>query len=114
MGGAWFAVEPRGDTPERRNIYEALHAGTPVIFTSPVAPPLRLPSWDGVAIDTSMQPWHSDEPPHLPTLRSHEVERALSQYDDQVADFEAAREVLMWGTPAFQRRLRLVVADVFS
>ena len=31
---AKFALNPRGDTPERRSIYEALHAGTPVIFTS--------------------------------------------------------------------------------
>jgi len=114
LQGARFAVEPRGDTPERRNMYEALHAGTPLIFTSAVAPSLRLPSWDGLAIDNSVQPWHSASAPALPTLRSHEVERALAHYDEHMAGFEAAREVLVWGTPAFRNRLRLVVTDVFT
>ena len=109
---ASFAVEPRGDMPERRIIYEALHAGTPLVFTSPVAPPLRLLSWDGVAIEAGASLWHGAEP--LPTLRSHDVQRALAHYDKWMASFEAARETFIWGTPAFRRRLELVVADVIT
>ena len=75
--------------PERRIIYEALHAGTPLVFTSPVAPPLRLLSWDGVAIEAGASLWHGAEP--LPPLRSHDVQRALAHYDKWMASFEAAR-----------------------
>jgi len=111
---ARFAVEPRGDTPERRNMYEALHAGTPLIFTSSVTPPLRLPGWDGIAVETTVQPWHSDGASVLPMLHSQDVDRAIMNYDQYMVSFEAAREVLMWGSAAFRSRLRLVVTDVFT
>ena len=32
-------------------MYTALHAGTPLVFTEHVRPPLRLWDWHGVAID---------------------------------------------------------------
>jgi len=120
LASSRFAVEPRGDTPERRNMYEALHAGTPLVFTSSVAPPLRLPGWEGLAIETSVTNWDEHRNGHehpkysLHTLRSREVERALARYDEYIAGFEAAREVLVWGTLAFRNRLRLVVTDVFT
>ena len=40
---------PPGDTPERRAIYQAFAAGTPVYFTSRVKPPLGLSDWGGCA-----------------------------------------------------------------
>ena len=113
LASSRFAVEPRGDTPERRNMYEALHAGTPLadetpaeehrsaaddclialhagtplVFTSSVAPPLRLPGWEGLGIETAVTNWDEHRNGHehpkysLHTLRSREVERALARYD---------------------------------
>ena len=113
LASSRFAVEPRGDTPERRNMYEALHAGTPLadetpaeelrtaaddwlialhagtplVFTSSVAPPLRLPGWEGLGIETSVTNWDEHRNGHehpkysLHTLRTREVERALARYD---------------------------------
>jgi len=59
-----FALQPTGDTqvliegdmrvgvqPSGQQVYTALHAGTPVVFTEHVRPPLRLWDWHGVAID---------------------------------------------------------------
>ena len=113
LASSRFAVEPRGDTPERRNMYEALHAGTPLadetpaeehrtaaddclialhagtplVFTSSVAPPLRLPGWEGLGIETAVTNWDEHRNGHehpkysLHTLRTREVERALARYD---------------------------------
>ena len=118
LASSRFAVEPRGDTPERRNMYEALHAGTPLadetpaeehrtaaddclialhagtplVFTSSVAPPLRLPGWEGLGIETAVTNWDEHRNGHehpkysLHTLRSREVERALARYDAFFAD----------------------------
>jgi hypothetical protein len=103
---AKFALNPRGDTPERRSIYEALHAGTPVILTSPVAPPLRLPAWPrAVALEAS--PGGS--------LRTQPgVVRALEHYYEHVADFERARAPFIWGTREFSAQFGRVVASVFQ
>ena len=78
-------------------------------------PPLRLPSWEHLAIETYLgpPPRVGDAPP-LPTLRTNAVEAALADYDRWMARFAKAREVLIWGTPAFTQRLRLVVSDVFT
>ena len=69
-----------------------MHAGTPLVFTSSVAPPLRLPGWEGLAIETSVTNWDEHRNGHehpkysLHTLRSREVERALARYDAFFAD----------------------------
>ena len=65
----------------------ALHAGTPLVFTSSVAPPLRLPGWEGLGIETAVTNWDEHRNGHehpkysLHTLRTREVERALARYD---------------------------------
>ena len=64
LRGSKFALQPTGDTqaliegdmrvgvqPSAQQIYTALHAGTPLVFTEHVRPPLRLWDWHGVAID---------------------------------------------------------------
>lgn len=64
LRGSKFALQPVGDTqvlmegdmrvgvqPSSQQIYTALHAGTPLVFTEHVRPPLRLWDWHGVAID---------------------------------------------------------------
>jgi len=40
-----------GVQPSGQQIYTSLHAGTPLVFTEHVRPPLRLWDWHGVAID---------------------------------------------------------------
>jgi len=60
-----FALQPVGDTqvliegdmrvgvqPSGQQVYTSLHAGTPLVFTEHVRPPLRLWDWHGVAIDS--------------------------------------------------------------
>ena len=57
------------------------------MFTSSVAPPLRLPGWEGLGIETSVTNWDEHRNGHehpkysLHTLRTREVERALARYD---------------------------------
>eukprot|EP00908_Phaeocystis_cordata_P004521 Transcript_14899.p1 GENE.Transcript_14899~~Transcript_14899.p1 ORF type:complete len:709 (+),score=230.49 Transcript_14899:171-2129(+) len=64
LRGSKFALQPFGDTqvllegelrvgvqPSRLQIYTALHAGTPLVFTDRTQPPLRMWDWNGVGIE---------------------------------------------------------------
>ena len=93
---------------ERRGIYESLAAGTPVIFTSFVAPPLRLADWQSVAVET----W-SRQLLASPVINTRRLSRVLKNYESFMSGFEERREVFLWGTRPFQERLAAVVADVF-
>ena len=100
-----YAVQPHGDTPERRSIYEALHAGTPNLFLRAVPPPLRYGDWGELAY----------------TLPKSEVTRIddgtlrlrLRTYDSRIARIAAERQRFLWHSRDFLDRLYLILCDVF-
>lgn len=106
---SYFMLQPAGDTPERRGIYESVSLGTPVILTSFVAPPLRLPDWQSVAIES----W-SGRLPASPVINTRRLLRLIRNYDSFMSDFAQRREILLWGTRPFLQRLAAVVTDVFA
>lgn len=73
-----FVVEPYGDTPEREQIYSALHQGTPLVFPDPVMPPLGLGTWNGTAISSSVL-FHTGE---LSSAIEHFDKLMLTRFED--------------------------------
>ena len=105
-----YTLQPPGDTNERKNIYESLHAGTPVLFPAAVPPPLRLPGWGALAVE----PWAAANG-HVDSLAGDgTLHAALDGYDAHMARFEHDRRPIVWGTAQFRAQLRTVVTSVFE
>ena len=101
-----FMYQPVGDTPERRSIYQSIAVGTPLLFDQIVRPPLRLPSWGGVALRANAT--------NLTSNGLHAaISRALDNYQETLRAFERDRNKFLWDTEEFKTRFRKIVTSLF-
>lgn len=102
LQSARFIVEPRGDTPERLQIYSAMHAGTPLVMPEHITPPLGLPDWNGAAIVSSV------------IFPTSELTTTLASYASSslLAGFAEARLPFMWGSAPFRHHLQLALSRI--
>ncbi|KAJ8600045.1 hypothetical protein CTAYLR_001817 [Chrysophaeum taylorii] len=122
---ARFFLHVHGDSPERKASMQAIAAGTPLMFLDPLTPPLRLHDWKDLGVEAfrgldrnkleedASNGRVSRDAKRLANITP--VKEALQTYDDAfLRRFERRREVLLWHTPAFNDRLRRVLAAIFD
>lgn len=100
-----FAIQPPGDTPERRNIYEAMVLGTPNLFPHAVAPPLRYQTWKSTGYDLRVG---------IPRVNDPFVSDFLRHYNAHVQELVRDRRFFLWRSLEFLDRLRDIVVDVMA
>ena len=102
-----FLIQPHGDTPEREQIYTALHAGTPVVFTESVTPPFGIGHWNGAAITASV--------PLRDSTGFNLIQVAMSTYRKRsMGNFASARLPFMWGSSPFREHLGIALRRTFT
>ena len=108
---ARYTLQPSGDLPgaARMSLYQSLCvAGTPVVLTDAVPPPMGLSAWPAVALLRY---------PHelirgRPWAGRVFMDELLHEHTTIMKSFDEARGVLCWGTPAFKQQLQRLLTNV--
>ena len=100
-----FAIQPPGDTPERRNIYESMVFGTPNLFSHSVAPPLRYQTWKSTGYNLDVG---------IPRVNGPFVEDLLHNYNLHLQELVRDRRLFLWNSIEFMDRLRDIIIDVMT
>lgn len=94
---ARFALQLAGDTPERLNMYQAWAAGTPVLWTHAVRPPLHLREWgQGLGWRVGTDGATFSRAPFL-----HKVTVIERFYTQAMRELATSRRPLLWHTAEF-------------